>query len=149
MARTLILNRGETALMATNDSDESANVPDEGDIITYERTFTVEEVREFSKITGDQQAIHTELDEEGRLTVPGVLVGSLMTKIGGDLSYIARTIECEFRRPVYTGEAITCKWTVELKTEREDRYLLENAVVFYDGSDNIVGDGSTTGLIQK
>lgn len=123
--------------------------PAEGDVITHERIFTAEEVCEFSKITGDQQSIHTEPDEEGRLVVHGLLTGSLMTKIGGDLSYIARTMEYEFRKPVYTGESITCEWTVESKMEQKDRYLLENDVVYRNESGDVVVDAKTTGLIWK
>ncbi len=135
--------------MTIDGADEQADVPAEGDVITHERTFTAEEVGEFSKITGDQQSIHTEPDEEGRLVVHGLLTGSLMTKIGGDLSYIARTMEYEFRKPVYTGESITCEWTVESKTEQEDRYLLENDVVYRNESGDVVVDARTTGLIWK
>lgn len=123
--------------------------PAEGDVITHERTVTAEEVCEFSKITGDQQSIHTEPDEEGRLVVHGLLTGLLMTKIGGDLSYIARTMEYEFRKPVYTGESITCEWTVESKMEQKDRYLLENDVVYRNESGDVVVDAKTTGLIWK
>lgn len=125
------------------------DIPPEGDVITHERTFTVEEVREFGQITGDQQPIHTELDDDGRLVVQGLLSGSLMTNIGGDLNYMARTMEYEFRKPVYTGEAITCEWTVESITEREDRYRLENDVVYRNENDETVIDARTTGVIWK
>lgn len=135
--------------MTTDETDEQENVPAEGDVITHERTFTAEDVAEFGQITGDQQSIHTEPDEEGRLVVQGLLTGSLMTKIGGDLSYIARTMEYEFRKPVHTGEPITCEWTVEALTERGDRHLLDNDVVYRNESGDVVIDASTTGLIWK
>jgi acyl dehydratase len=135
--------------MPTEEPDERADIPTEGDVITHERIFTAEDVREFGEITGDQQSIHTDPDEDGRLIAQGLLTGSLMTKIGGDLSYIAQTMEYEFRRPVFTGETITCEWTVESVAEREDRYLLENDVVYHNGDDEIVVDASTTGLIWK
>jgi acyl dehydratase len=135
--------------MTTNESNTDANVPNEGDVITYERTFTIEDIREFTEVSGNQQAIYTELDEEGQVAVPELLTGSPMTTIGGDLSYIARTIKYDFQRTVYSGETITCEWTVESKTEREDRYQLENDVVYYDESGDIIGTGSTTGLIWK
>lgn len=131
--------------MPTDDSE----VPEAGDVITHERTFTAEDVTEFGEITGDQQSIHTDPDEEGRLIVQGLLTGSLMTKIGGDLSYIARTMEYEFLKPVYTGVAITCEWTVESKTEREDRYLLDNRVIYRDGDGTVVLEAYTSGLIWK
>ena len=131
--------------MPTDDSE----VPEAGDVITPERTITAEDVTEFGEITGDQQSIHTDPDEEGRLIVQGLLTGSLMTKIGGDLSYIARTMEYEFLKPVYTGVAITCEWTVESKTEREDRYLLDNRVIYRDGDGTVVLEAYTSGLIWK
>lgn len=135
--------------MTADGPDEQPEVPDEGDVITHERTFTTEEVREFGEITGDQQSIHTDPDDDGRLVVQGLLSGSLMTKIGGDLRYTARTMEYEFRKPVYTGESITCEWTVESVTERDDRYRLENEVVYRTGGGDVVIDASTTGLIWK
>jgi len=135
--------------MTANGPGERAAVPDEGDVITTGRTFTVDDVRRMGEITGDQQQIHTEPDDEGRLVVQGLLSGSLMTKIGGDLSYVARAMEFEFQRPVYTGERIRCEWTVESKTEQDDRFLLENDVVYRDESDEVVIDARTTGLIWR
>ncbi|TKR25447.1 FAS1-like dehydratase domain-containing protein [Natronomonas salsuginis] len=135
--------------MPTDRSDERADIPAEGDVITHERTFTVEHVREFGEITGDQQSIHTDPDADGRLIVQELLTGSLMTKIGGHLRYIAQTMTYEFRRPVFTGETVTCEWTVESVAEREDRYLLENDVVYRNEDDKTVVDASTSGLIWK
>ena len=135
--------------MSTDGSDGQTTVPVPGDVFTHDRTFTVEDVREFGQITGDQQSIHTDPDTDGRLITQGLLTGSLLTKIGGDLSYIARTLDFEFLRPVYTGEPITCEWTVESRTEQEDRYRLENAIVFRNEADQVVIEAETTGLIWK
>lgn len=123
--------------------------PDEGDVFTHRRAFTKEDVLEFGEITGDDQAIHTEPDDVGRLVVQGLLTGSLMTKIGADLSYIAQTMEYSFERPVYTGERITCEWTVESIGERDDRYELDNSVLYRNDDDELVVDARTTGLIWK
>lgn len=135
--------------MTADGVDERSTIPEAGTVITHARTFTAEDVREFGKLTGDQQAIHTEPDDDGRLVVQGLLTGSLMTKIGGDLSYIARTMDYEFRRPVYTGERITCTWTVASNTEQADRYVLENEVVYVNERDEVVVEASTRGLIWK
>lgn len=126
----------------------ATTVPTEGDVFTYERTFSNDEVIEFGEITGDQQAIHTEPDDDGRLVVQGLLSGSLMTKIGGDLSYIARTMQFEYLRPVRTGEHITCEWTVETVESRDDRYVLENTVAYHHADTRVIS-ASTTGLIWK
>lgn len=123
--------------------------PAEGDVFTHQRAFTQEEVLEFGAITGDEQAIHTEPDDAGRLVVQGLLSGSLMTKIGAELNYIAQTMEYSFQRPVYTGDRITCQWTVETLTERDDRFELDNTVLYHNDDDELVIDARTTGLIWK
>ena len=135
--------------MPVNGSHDGGGIPDEGDVVTYERAFTVEDVREFGEVAGNQRAVQREPNEDGPLPVPELLTGSLMTNLGGELRYVARTIEYDFHRPVYTGESITCEWTVGSKTEEEDRFLLENTVVYRDEDDEIIGTGGTTGLVWK
>ncbi|EMA34444.1 MaoC domain-containing protein dehydratase [Halobiforma lacisalsi AJ5] len=63
--------------------------PEAGDVYTYERTVTTAEVRQFGELSGDQQPIHTDPDEEGRLVVQGLLTATLPTAIGGDLEVLA------------------------------------------------------------
>jgi 3-hydroxybutyryl-CoA dehydratase len=103
--------------------------PEEGDVHTFERTFTHEDVEQFGEVSGDRQALHTEPDEQGRLVVQGLLTATLPTKIGGDLGVLARTMEFEFLEPVYTGEAITCEVTTESVEERDERYDIASSVV--------------------
>jgi acyl dehydratase len=123
--------------------------PEEDEVYTFERTFTKEDVRQFGEVSGDQQAIHTEPDDEGRLVVQGLLTATLPTKIGGDLSYIARTMEFEFRKPVYTGNTITCEWTNESVEERADRYTVTSLVVCTNDDGETVMEASIDGLIWK
>ncbi|MCD2203767.1 MaoC/PaaZ C-terminal domain-containing protein [Halobacterium sp. KA-6] len=123
--------------------------PEEDEVYTFERTFTKEDVRQFGEVSGDQQAIHTDPDDEGRLVVQGLLTATLPTKIGGDLSYIARTMEFEFRKPVYTGNTITCEWTNESVEERADRYTVTSLVVCTNDDGETVMEASIDGLIWK
>lgn len=123
--------------------------PEEGAVHTYERTFSKEDVRRFGEISGDQQSIHTEPDDEGRLIVQGLLTATLPTKIGGDLSYIARSMEFDFLEPVYTGTAITCEWTNETVEEREDRYTLTSSIACYDEDGDAVMEARIDGLVWK
>lgn len=123
--------------------------PTEGDRYTHEHTFTPEDVRRFGELSGDQQPIHTDPDEEGRLVVQGLLTATLPTKIGGDLEFLARTMELDFRRPVYTGQTITCEWTTESVTEREDRYEASGTAVCRNEEDVVVMTGSFEGLVWK
>jgi acyl dehydratase len=123
--------------------------PEEGDVHTYERTFTNEDVRKFGEVSGDQQAIHTDPDEEGRLVVQGLLTATLPTKIGGELSYVARTMEFNFRKPVHTGNTIRCEWTNETVDEREDRYNITSSVVCSNEDEENVMEAHIDGLIWK
>ena len=123
--------------------------PEPGDTYSYERTFTHEDVERFGEVSGDQQAIHTEPDDEGRLVVQGLLTASLTTKIGGDLEVLATRMEFEYRRPVFTGQTITCRWNNESVTERDDRYELFVTLSCSndDGVEVLVGE--TDGIIWK
>jgi acyl dehydratase len=53
-----------------------------GDISVWERTFTEEDVRLFTRVSGDQGIQHMKPDEQGRLQVHGLLTATLPTKLG-------------------------------------------------------------------
>jgi acyl dehydratase len=90
-----------------------------GDIITFERTFTIEDVELFTKVSGDEGIHHLTPDEQGRLVVQGLLTATLPTKVGGDHNVMARTMDFEFLRPVFTGDTIICEVTIE-QFEKQD-----------------------------
>ena len=122
--------------------------PEEGDVHTFERTFTHEDVEQFGEVSGDQQAIHTEPDEDGRLMVQGLLTATLPTKIGGDLGVLASSMEFAFLSPVYTGQTIVCEVTTDAVSEREDRYDIACSVVCRH-EDTVVMRAGFEGLIWK
>ena len=119
----------------------------EGATHTFERTFTREDVRQFAAVSGDTQERHTEPDEDGRLMVHGLLTATLPTKIGGDLEVLAHTMEFEFRKPVYTGEIISCTWTMERVEKQGDRYEITADVVCERG-DDVVLTATVDGLVR-
>lgn len=90
-----------------------------GDIITFERTFTEEDVELFTKVSGDEGVHHVTPDEQGRLVIQGLLTATLPTKVGGDNNVLARTMSFEFLRPVFTGDTIICEVTIA-KFEKQD-----------------------------
>ncbi len=91
-----------------------------GDVLTWSRTFTDEEIRLFAKLSGDKGEHHLVPDEQGRLMAHGLLTATLPTKIGGDLNFIARQITFQFLRPVFGGDTIECEVTL-LELEQEDQ----------------------------
>ena len=84
-----------------------------GDIITFERTFISEDVELFTKVSGDEGSHHTNPDEQNRLVIQGLLTATLPTKVGGDYNVVARTMNFDFLRPVFTGDTIRCAVTIE------------------------------------
>jgi len=91
-----------------------------GDIITFERTFTVRDVELFTEISGDEGIHHRAPDEQGRLVIQGLLTATLPTKVGGDHNVLARNMNFEFLRPVFTGDSIICNVTIEQYHRKEN-----------------------------
>lgn len=123
--------------------------PVEGETRTFERTFTVEDVRRFADLSGDDQPRHTDPDEDGRVMVQGLLTATMPTKLGGEDEALARSMEFEFRRPVYTGEPITCTSTYETVDERDDRYEFTSDVVCENADGDVVLTATVEGLVRK
>lgn len=123
--------------------------PEEGDIHTYERTFTKEDVRQFAEVSEDKQDIHTKPDSEGRLMAHGLLTATLPTKIGGELSVLARTMEFEFIKPVYTGDTIECEWRNDEVDELDDRFNVLASVTCRKKDGTEVMRATIRGIIWK
>ena len=96
-----------------------------GHVFRWERTFTLDDVRRFGEISGDLGAHHVEPDPDGRLIVQGLLTATLPTKIGGDLSFIARSMTFEFVRPVFTGDHVQVEMEVLSMEIEGDRHWAE------------------------
>ena len=92
-----------------------------GDVITWQRTFTEDDVRLFASLSGDEGEHHLVPDEQGRLMAHGLLTATLPTKIGGDMNFIARQMTFDFHRPVFAGDTIECQVTL-VEFEPDDRY---------------------------
>src|SRR2546429_8528615 len=120
-----------------------------GDVLTWERTFTEEDVRLFARFSGDEGEHHLEPDQQGRLMVHGLLTATLPTKIGGDLNYIAREMTFEFIRPVFTGDTIHCETTIT-RFEHENGVINMSASwICRNQSGKTVLTGYTSGIIRE
>ncbi|MFJ7954558.1 hotdog domain-containing protein [Lysinibacillus sp. NPDC096418] len=91
-----------------------------GETIKFERTFTVRDVELFTELSGDEGIHHTTPDEQGRLVIQGLLTATLPTKVGGDYSVMARNMNFEFLRPVFTGDTIICEVKIEKYEKQEN-----------------------------
>lgn len=102
-----------------------------GDIITFERTFTVRDVELFTEVSCDEGVHHITPDEQGRLVIQGLLTATLPTKIGGDANVLASTMYFEFLRPVFTGDTIKCEVKIEEYEWQENKSRTSISTSFY------------------
>ncbi|PAE42724.1 enoyl-CoA hydratase [Bacillus sp. 7884-1] len=100
-----------------------------GDIIRFERTFNKEDVEMFTKVSLDEGNHHITPDEQGRLVIQGLLTATLPTKVGGDNNVLARSMNFEFLRPVFTGDTIICEVTIE-QFEKQDNNRMSIVATF-------------------
>jgi len=119
-----------------------------GEVLTYSRTFTVEEILQFGEVSGDQGRHHVEKDEHGRLMVHGLLTASIGTKIGGDMNYIAREMNMKFLRPVFTGDTITCEATLTDVQQQEGYKQVQVTSIYTNQKGKQVLLGSSKGIIR-
>src|SRR5262245_13055310 len=97
-----------------------------GDVISWQRTFTEDDVHRFGQLSGDLGVHHVRPDGQGRVLVQGLLTATLPTKIGGDLNFIAREMTFQFHRPVFAGDTVQCDVTITA-WEPTDQYTRMSA----------------------
>jgi len=93
-----------------------------GDVVSWQRTFTEADIRDFTRLSGDAGEHHLQPDEQGRIMAHGLLTATLPTKIGGELNFIARELTFQFHRPVFAGDTINCEVTL-VEMEPEEKFI--------------------------
>jgi len=102
-----------------------------GDEFSVSRTFTENDMVQFADISRDYNPIHLE-DRfakvkrfKGRIC-HGLLVGSMLTEIGGQIGVLASRMDFVFKKPVYFGDTVECRWAfVEIDEEGRARAEVE------------------------
>ncbi|GAA3028421.1 hypothetical protein [Actinokineospora globicatena] len=110
-----------------------------GDVLRTSRTYTVDEVREFQRLSGYP-------DNPQPRFLPYLLVVAPLTKLGGDIDYLSGRMTWSVRRPVAVGEEITA----ELEITRLEP--VEGATkIGFDArircGDEVVVTGTSKGLV--
>lgn len=88
-----------------------------GDTFRTSRTFTEDDVVLFARISRDYNPVHFDarFAEAKSFSAPichGLLAASLATEIGGQIGWLASSMNFRFKGPVYVGETITCTWVM-------------------------------------
>ncbi|MBW2192809.1 MAG: MaoC family dehydratase [Deltaproteobacteria bacterium] len=94
-----------------------------GDTFAVSRTFTQEETALFGDITRDYNPAHydlrwTEAKKFKGLICHGLIVGSMICEFGGQVGWLATGMNFKFIKPVYFGDTITCKVTINRIEEK-------------------------------
>ena len=119
-----------------------------GDQASLTKTYTDDDVREFSQLSLDNNPLH--LDAEyaaesifGKRIVHGMLVASLFSALLGTVLpgegsiYLGQTLN--FKTPIYLGDTITA--SVEIITIRPDKPIITLRTTAINGDGTIVIDG--------
>ena len=122
-------------------------LPAAGDVASHRRTFTSEDVDLFARVSGDHGVQHVAGDAQGRTWVHGLLTATLPTKLGGDLSYLARTMTFEFLRPVFVGDTIECRSVCTESDRQPGRTACAFAITCTNQHGKEVLRGTSTGVI--
>ena len=120
-----------------------------GDTISFSRTFSETETRQFGELTRDYNPVHYDMrwaEAKGfdGLICHGLLVGSMICEIGGQIGWLASGMTFKFMRPVYIGETITCTATIK-EIEPNGRAMAEAA--FLNGKGEQVCRAILTGRL--
>ena len=94
-----------------------------GDTFVVMRQFTQADMLSFADVTRDYNPIHFEkrfanVKNFKHLICHGLLVWSILTEIGGQIGWLASEMNFRFKRPVYFGDTIECKFTISEIDER-------------------------------
>ncbi len=94
-----------------------------GDTFTLVRSVDEATTRAFGELSRDYHPVHYDLrfaEAKGfpSLIAHGLLVGSLVTEFGGQVGWLATGMQFRFVKPVFLGDTITCRITIEEVDER-------------------------------
>lgn len=120
-----------------------------GDLLTWTRTFTDDDIRLFARLSGDEGEHHLVPDEKGRLMAHGLLTATIPTKIGGDMNFIAREMLFQFHRPVFAGDTIRCDVTIDQLEPDEQFIRISTSFICRNQDDKEVMNGHAIGVIRN
>ena len=122
-----------------------------GDTFALTRTFTEKDVDAFTEVTRDHNPIHSSrrfIDLKGfsDRICHGLLVGGMITEVGGQMGWLASGMNFRFIKPVYFNDTITCRFTLSAVDEKN---RAEAEAVFTNQHHEIVLEASLYGVLPN
>ncbi|UCE56438.1 MAG: MaoC family dehydratase [Desulfobacterales bacterium] len=120
-----------------------------GDTFTISRKFSEQDMLNFANITRDYNPIHfdnrfAQLKNLNGRICHGLLVGSMLTEIGGQIGWLASGMNFRFKKPVYFGDTIICTFTI---TDIDNNNRARARVVYQNNEGITVLEADLTGIL--
>ena len=120
-----------------------------GDTFVVTRQFTEADMLAFADITHDYNPIHFEkrfadVKKFNDRICHGLLVGSMLTEVGGQIGWLASEMNFRFKRPVYFGDTIECTFTI---SEIDGRNRARAEVIYRNQDGTIVLEADLAGIL--
>jgi 3-hydroxybutyryl-CoA dehydratase len=122
-----------------------------GDTFTVSRKFKEQDMIAFAHITRDYNPVHFDARYSDAKNFKarichGLLVGSILTEIGGQIGWLASAMNFRFRQPVYFDEAVTCRFTI---TDIDERRRARAEAVYLNSENHIVLEAELEGILPN
>jgi len=120
-----------------------------GDTFVVRRQFTEDNMLAFADVTRDYNPIHFEKrfadakNFRDRIC-HGLLVGGILTEVGGQIGWLASEMNFRFKRPVYFGDTIECTFTI---SEIDERNRARAEVIYCNQDGTIVLEANVAGIV--
>lgn len=120
-----------------------------GDTFVVTRQFTEADMRTFADVTRDYNPIHFEKrfadvkNFKDRIC-HGLLVGSILTEVGGQIGWLASEMNFRFKRPVYFDDTIECTFTI---SEIDARNRARADVIYRNQDGTVVLEADLAGIV--
>ncbi len=120
-----------------------------GDTFSIARQFTEADMKTFADITRDYNAVHFDsrfaAAKHFRSRIcHGLLVGSLLTQVGGQIGWLASVMNFKFKQPVYFDDIITCEFTI---THIDERRRAKAKARYFNPDGDLVLEAELEGIL--
>ncbi len=121
----------------------------QGDSFSISRTFSEKEMIQFAQVSRDYNPVHFDqrfaaVKKFDNCICHGLLVGSMITEIGGQIGWLASGMNFRFIRPVYFKDTVTCDFTI---TKMDKKGRAEAVACFINQKGAKVLEGTLTGIV--
>ena len=120
-----------------------------GDSFSITRKFTEKDMNDFAGVTRDFNPVHFDIRFANTKNFHdrichGLLVGSILTEIGGQIGWLASEMDFKFIKPVYFGDTVTCKLTIN---EIDTRNRARAAAIYRNEAGVVVLEADLEGIL--